>query len=92
MSKYDCGQAVFLFNSIACKIEEDNVYCVLYEPVPVDGGEPVGPSSIKERIESGQLAVKERYQLCGHQGILDADILFASPEECRAFYREFFAE
>ena len=92
MSKYDCGQTVYLFNSIACKIEEDNVYCVLYEPVPVDGGEPVGPSSIKERIESGQLAVKERYQLCGHHGILDADILFASPEECKAFYREFFAE
>lgn len=92
MSKYDCGQTVCLFNSISCRIEEDTVYCVLYEPVPVDGGEPVGPSSIKERVESGQLVVKERYQLCRHQGILDADILFASPEECKAFYREFFAE
>ena len=90
MSKFSCGQTAFLFNRISMRIEEDTVYCVLYEPVPVEGGEPVGPSSIKERIESGQLVVKERYQLCGHQGILDADILFASPEECKEFYREFF--
>lgn len=90
MSKFSCGQRVFLFNSLSCRIEEDDVYGALYVPVPVEGVAQDGGKSIKEKIEAGQMEVKEQYQLCGHQGIVDADVLFASEDECRKFYAEFF--
>ena len=46
--------------------------------------------NIAEKIEAGQMKVQEQYQLVGHQGIVDAEVLFASEDECRAFYKEFF--
>lgn len=92
MSKFQCGEHVFLFNSLAMAIEEDDVYGALYVPVPVEGVAQDGGKSIKEKIDAGQMRVQEQYQLCGHQGIVDAEVLFASEAECREFYRNFFAE
>ena len=73
------------------RIEEDDVYGALFVPVAVEGVQQDSGKSIKEKIEAGQMVVKEQYQLCGHQGIVDADVLFASEEECRKFYAAFFA-
>lgn len=81
---------MFLFNSLSCKIEEDDVYGVLFVPVAVEGVLQDSGKSIKEKIVAGQMEVKEQYQLVGHQGIVDADVLFASQDECRKFYAEFF--
>ena len=92
MSKFKCGDHVFLFNSLSMRIEEDDVYGALFVPVPVEGVAQDSAKSIKEKIEAGQMVVKEQYQLCGHQGIVDADVLFASEEECREAYRKFFSE
>lgn len=92
MSKFQCGEHVFLFNSLAMQIEEDDVYGALYVPVPVEGVPQDSGKSIKEKIDAGQMKVQEQYQLCGHQGIVDAEVLFASEAECREFYRNFFAE
>lgn len=90
MSKYQCGQKVFLFNSLSVKIEEDDVYGALFVPVAVEGVKQDSSKSLAEKLKAGQMKVKEQYQLCGHQGIVDAEVLFASEEECRAFYKEFF--
>ena len=90
MSKFSCGQRVYLFNSLSCRIEEDDVYGALFVPVPVEGVQQDSGKSIKEKIDAGQMVMKEQYQLCGHQGIVDADVLFASEAECRKFYAEFF--
>ena len=90
MSKFNCGQRVFLFNSLALRIEEDDVYGALFVPVPVEGAEQDSGKSIAEKIAAGQMVVKEQYQLCAHQGIVDAEVLFASEDECRKFYAEFF--
>ena len=92
MSKFKCGDHVFLFNSLSMRIEEDDVYGALFVPVPVEGVAQDSGKSIKEKIEAGQMVVKEQYQLCGHQGIVDADVLFASEGECREAYRRFFSE
>ena len=90
MTKFSCGQRVYLFNSLSMRIEEDDVYGVLFVPVAVEGVQQDSGKSISEKIEAGQMVVKEQYQLCGHQGIVDADVLFASEAECRKFYAEFF--
>lgn len=90
MSKFKCGQHVWLFNSLSMRIEEDDVYGALYVPVPVDGVQQDSGKSIAEKLEAGQMKVQEQYQLCAHQGIIDAEVLFASREECVAFYREWF--
>ena len=66
------------------------MYGCLFVPVPVEGVAQDSGKSIKEKIDSGQMEVREQYQLCGHQGIVDAEVLFASEEECRKFYAEFF--
>ncbi len=89
--KFKPGDHVFLFNSLAWKVEEDDIYGALFVPVPVEGAAS-GGASIKEKIEKGQMKVQEQYQLCSHQGIVDADVLFASEAECREAYRKFFAE
>lgn len=91
MSKFNVGQRVYLFNSLSMRIEEDDVYGALYVPVPVDGVQQDSGKSIAEKLEAGQMKVQEQYQLCGHQGIVDAEVLFASREECVAWYREWFA-
>ena len=90
--KFEIGQRVYLFNSLSCKIEEDDVYGILFIPVAVEGVQQDGGKSISEKIEAGQMVVKEQYQLCAHQGIVDANVLFASPEECKEFYSEFFSK
>lgn len=90
MSKFQCGQRVFLFNSLSVKIEEDDVYGALFVPVAVEGMKQDSSKSIAEKLKAGQMKVQEQYQLCAHQGIVDAEVLFASEDECRAFYKEFF--
>lgn len=92
MSKFQCGEHVFLFNSLAMAIEEDDVYGVLFVPVPVEGEQPDSGKGIRDRLATGQMKVQEQYQLCGHQGIVDAEVLFASEDECKEFYRKFFAQ
>ena len=92
MRKFEIGQHVYLFNSLSMRIEEDDVYGALFIPVAVEGVLQDSGKSIKEKIEAGQMVVKEQYQICGHQGIVDADVLFASKEECRRFYAEFFSK
>ena len=90
-TKFQCGDHVFLFNSLSMRIEEDDVYGVLFIPVPVECVQQDSGKSIAEKIKAGQMKVQEQYQLCGHQGIVDADVLFASREDCVAWYKEFFA-
>ena len=88
--KFNPGDHVFLFNSLSMRIEEDDVYGVLFVPVPVEGVKQDSGKSIAEKIAAGQMKVQEQYQLCGHQGIVDAEVLFASREDCVALYKEFF--
>lgn len=91
MSKFNVGQRVWLFNSMSMALEPDEVYGVLYVPVPVEGVAQDSQKSVAERLEAGQMEVHEQCQLCAHQGIVEAKVLFASEGECRKFYREFFA-
>lgn len=88
--KFEPGDHVFLFNSLSMHIEEDDVYGVLFVPVPVEGVQQDSGKSIAKKIKDGQMKVQEQYQLCGHQGIVDAEVLFASREDCVAWYKEFF--
>ncbi len=90
-TKFQCGDHVFLFNSLSMRIEEDDVYGALFIPVAIEGVQQDSGKSIAEKIKAGQMKVQEQYQLCGHQGIVDADVLFASREDCVAWYKEFFA-
>lgn len=90
MMKFKPGDHVFLFNSLAWKVEEDDIYGALFVPVPVEGVTQDSGARIAEKIEKGQMRVQEQYQLCSHQGIVDADVLFASREDCVARYKEFF--
>lgn len=90
-TKFQCGDHVFLFNSLSMRIEEDDVYGALFIPVAIEGVQQDSGKSIKDKIAAGQMKVQEQYQLCGHQGIVDADVLFASREDCVAWYKEFFA-
>ena len=92
MSKFNVCQRVFLFNSLSLGIESDFVYAVLFAPVAVDGKEQHQSDELSKRIAAGELEVREQYQLARHQGVLDGDCLFASEEECKAFYRDFFAK
>lgn len=92
MSKFSVGQRVWLFNSMSMAIEPDEVYGVLYVPVAVEGVQQDSQKSVSERLEAGQMEVKEQCQLIAHQGIVDADRLFASEGECVSFYRKFFSE
>ena len=88
--KFNAGDRCYLFNSLSVKIEEDYVYGALFVPVPVEGVKQDSSKSLAEKLKAGQMKVQEQYQLVGHQGIVDAEVLFASEDECRAFYKEFF--
>lgn len=88
--KLAVGQKCYLFNSLSVKIEEDVVYGALFVPVAVEGVKQDSGAPLSEKLDKGQMEVKEQYQLVGHQGIIDADVLFASEYECRKFYAEFF--
>lgn len=91
MSKFNPGSKVYLFNSIAMRIEEDVVYAVLNVPVPVEGRTQDSGKALCDKIRDGEVEVKEQYQLTGHQGIVDSDCVFGSEEGCREFFRNFFA-
>ena len=92
MSKFNCGDRVFLFNGLACEIESDFVYAILYAPILKTGAEQAGNGeSLKAKIDSGDMVVKEQYQTCTH-GVVDAAVLFATEEECKKFYLNFFSE
>lgn len=89
--KFNVGQKVYLFNSLSAKIESDEVYGVLFVPVPVEGREQNSGMGVGERIADGQLEVREQCQLCQHQGIVDTEFLFESEDACKAWYRELFS-
>lgn len=91
-NKFCVGQRVYLFNSVSMEIESDDVYAILFVPIAVDGVEQKNDQTLEQRIKGGQMKVQEQYQLAQHQGVLDAECLFASEEECRAFFREFFTK
>ena len=91
MSKFNVGQRVYLFNSLGLRVESDDVYAILFAPMYAEGAEQRSEKGIAERLESGEMYVQEQYQLAGHQGVVDAEVLFASEEECREFYRKFLA-
>lgn len=90
-NKYSVGDHVVLFNSVSCEIEHDSVYGVLFVPIAVEGKQRDESKTIAEQIEAGLLEVKEQYQTLKH-GIVNAELLFGSEEECRSYYRTFFAE
>lgn len=87
-SKFSVGQEVVLFDSLACEFKKDVVFAVYYAPVPVEGVEPHLERGVKERLDAGEVEVREQYQLV-RGGIVPSDRVFASEDECRAFYREF---
>lgn len=85
MSKFNVGDKVVLFNSLSCEFEKDEVFCVLFVPVPVPGrGEPKS-NSIAEQLANGEVEIKEQYQTLQHK-IVDADILFANEDDARDYY------
>lgn len=92
MSKYQVGQRVYLFNSLAMRIESDEVYAELRIPVLAEGKSADDAKGIGGMVKEGIMVVKEQYQLAKHQGVLDEDMLFASEEDCKAWFRKFFAE
>lgn len=92
MSKFQVGQEVVLFNSVSCRFEKDTVYGILFVPVPVEGVQQSSDKGVAEKIAAGQMKVAEQYQLVGHQGILDAGVLFASESECREWYLKLLGE
>lgn len=90
-NRYDVGQHVCLFNSVSGKIEHDSVYGVLFVPLVVEGQQRDESKTIAEQIKDGVLEVREQYQTLQH-GIVGAELLFESEEECKEFYRELFAK
>lgn len=91
MSKFKVGDRVFLFNSISMKVESDQVFAIIYAPIPVEGKEQNSAKDVSKRIAEGEMKVHEQCQTLQHQ-ILDVDVLFRSDAECREHYRKFFAE
>lgn len=90
MSKFNCGDRVVLFNAHTCEFESDFVFAVLYAPILKSGADPASGEGLKDKIASGDMVVKEQYQTCTH-GVVDASVLFASEEDCKAFYADFFS-
>lgn len=89
-TKYEIGQEVFLFNAVSQEIEKDEVFAVLYSPVPTNG-EPINAMEpISESLKKGNVALDYRYQLQHHQGLLEERILFGSEDELKEFFLEFF--
>ena len=91
MSKFSVGQEVVLFNSISCRFEKDQVFGVLHVPVPLEGVEQHRDKGIAKQLEDGEVEVREQYQTLQHQ-IVDGDVLFASEEECREYYKQLMLE
>jgi hypothetical protein len=89
-TKYNVGQEVFLFNAVSQKIEKDEVFAVLVSPEPVEGKEMDATLPVSKHLADGNAVVGYRYQLQHHQGLLDEKILFASEDELKVFFREFF--
>lgn len=91
-SKFSCGDQVFLFNGLTCEIESDFVFAVLYAPVLKAGATGAAEGqALKEKIDSGDMEVKEQYQTCTH-GVIGANGLFGSEKECKEYYLKFFSE
>lgn len=91
-SKFKVGQAVCLFNSVSLKIEHDEVFAILVAPQAVEGKTIDSQKEISKSLAAGEAEVKVQYQLQYHQGILDEEVLFASEDDCRGFFREFFSK
>lgn len=91
MSKFQVGDKVVLFNSISCEFEQDEVFGVLYVPVPKEGVEQHHDKGVAWQLLAGEVEVREQCQTLQHQ-IVDAEVLFESEDECKAFYRKFFVE
>ena len=85
MSKFSVGDRVVLFNSISCNFEQDEVFGVLFVPVPVEGKEQHREKGVAQQLADGEVEVREQCQTLQHQ-IVDAGVLFKSEEEARAFY------
>lgn len=84
--KHEIGKEVFLFNSMSLQFEKDTVYAVLFVPVAKEGvQQTAGAVDFAAKFAKGEMEVKEQCQTLQHQ-IVDADLLFSSEEECRAFY------
>lgn len=81
-----------LFNAQTREFETDFVFAVLYAPVLKAGATGAAEGkALKEKIDSGDMEVKEQYQTCTH-GVVDANVLFGSEKECKEFYLKFFSE
>lgn len=91
MSKFKVGQRVYLFNGLSLEIESDEVFAVISQAEAVPGKEFDQNKDIAEQLESGVLQVVDKYQLGHHRGILDEESLFASEEELKKFFLEFFS-
>ncbi len=79
-----------MFNGVAMQMEHDEIFAIMVAPMPVQGKEVDPRKPISESLKAGDLVVGVQYQLQHHQGLLEEKILFASEEECKAFFREFF--
>lgn len=90
MSKFKVGQRVYLFNSLSLQIESDEIFAIIEQPEAVDGMEFDQNKGIAIQLESGALQVVNKYQLCHHHGVLDESVMFASEEELRKYFRDFF--
>lgn len=85
MTKFNVGDEIVIFNSISCEFEKDTVYGILFVPITNPEKTQHNDKSIAERLEAGEMTVREQYQTLQHQ-IVDAEVLFASEDEAREFY------
>lgn len=92
MSKFKVGQRVYLFNSLSLQVESDEIFAIIEQPEAVDGKEFDQNKDIASQLEAGVLQVVNKYQLGHHHGVLDESVMFASEEELRKYFRDFFAE
>lgn len=92
MSKFKVGQRVYLFNSLSLQIESDEIFAIIEQPEAVDGKEFDQNKDISSQLEAGVLQVVNKYQLGHHHGVLEEGVMFASEEELRKYFRDFFAE
>jgi len=89
-TRYEIGQEVFLFNAVSQEIEKDEVFAVLYSPVPVKGETLNAMEPVSESLKKGSVAPNYTYQLQHHQGLLEEKILFGSEDELKEFFLDFF--
>ena len=86
MSKFKVGQRVYLFNSLSLQIESDEIFAIIEQPEAVEGKEFDQNKDISSQLEAGVL------QLGHHHGVLEEGVMFASEEELKKYFRDFFAE